>query len=157
MNIDFDKLHDYLTGNFKLGTHTKHGPDHWERVERYGVYLAEKSGVSITIVRLFALFHDSCRETDSIDHNHGARGAKLAETLRNQFFTLNDYEMDKLIYACIHHTDGMVTDDLTVGCCWDADRLDLGRAYITPIEELMSTPVAKEMVRDGRVGDRFFE
>jgi len=157
MEVDYDKLHRHLTENFRLGIHTIHGPDHWERVEQYGIYLAGKSGVNITVVRLFALFHDSCRETDSIDFDHGIRGAKLAESLRSIYFTVTDPEMEQLLYACRHHTDGEVTDDLTIGCCWDADRLDLGRAHITPKESLMSTLAAKELVRNDRVGKKFFE
>ncbi len=157
MDIDFEKLHSHLTESFQLGTRTKHGPDHWERVERYGVYLANASGVSVTVVRLFALFHDSCRQTDSVDHGHGERGAILAESLRNVYFTLTGPEMEQLLYACRHHTDGKTTTDLTIGCCWDADRLDLGRADITPKESLMSTPAGKELVRTGKVGKSFFE
>ena len=33
----------------------------------------------------------------------------------------------------------------TVGCCWDADRLDLPRVGVAPTAEFMSTPVWREV------------
>ncbi len=157
MQIDYEKLHIHLTKNFRLCTKTIHGPDHWERVEKYAIYLATAEDVSITVVRLFALFHDSCRHTDSIDFGHGKRGAELAKSLRNIYFTITDTEMEQLFYACKCHTDGKTTKDKIIGCCWDADRLDLGRAHIIPSELLMSTKSAKELVRSGKYGEKFFE
>ena len=43
--------------------------------------------------------------------------------------------------------DGETTTDPTIGCCWDADRLDLGRVGIEPEAEYQSTVAAREMVR----------
>ena len=33
-----------------------HGPDHWARVERNGLYVAQKTGTNKMIVQLFAVF-----------------------------------------------------------------------------------------------------
>ena len=45
--------------------------------------------------------------------------------------------------ACEHHDRGRGTDDATVGACWDADRLDLGRVGILPKRKELSTAQAK--------------
>ncbi|TML82741.1 MAG: hypothetical protein E6G09_09645, partial [Actinobacteria bacterium] len=39
---------------------------------------------------------------------------------------------------------GLTTTNPTIGCCWDADRLDLGRVGIEPDPELMSTIAGPE-------------
>lgn len=77
------------------------------------------------------------------DHGHGARGAKLAKQLRNQYFQATDHEMDLLAYACEGHSDGQLTGDLSVLTCWDSDRLDLLRVGVTPHLKYLCTTVAK--------------
>ena len=44
-----------------------HGIEHWKQVERNGLLLATETGADITIVRLFALFHDSKRADDGFE------------------------------------------------------------------------------------------
>lgn len=39
---------------------------------------------------------------------------------------------------------GLTTTNPTIGCCWDADRLDLGRVGIEPDPELMSTDAGRK-------------
>jgi len=56
--------------------------------------------------------------------------------------------MRLLDYAIRHHVDGDVSDDPTIGTCWDADRLDLGRVGIVPDERYMSTARGKELSRE---------
>ena len=46
---------------FRLGERSAHAWDHWERVEKYGVFLSRESGADEEVVRLFALLHDSQR------------------------------------------------------------------------------------------------
>jgi len=84
--IDFVSLWRTVSGQFPLGEHSDHGPDHWRRVERNGLLLAESSGADIVVVRLFALFHDSRRENEFTDPDHGRRGAAYASALRSQHF-----------------------------------------------------------------------
>ena len=38
-------------------------------------------------------------------------------------------------------------DAITIGTCWDADRLDLGRVGIIPSSDFMSTQAGKESAR----------
>ncbi|MGC4013561.1 MAG: hypothetical protein QM755_03430 [Luteolibacter sp.] len=130
-----------------------HGPDHWKRVERNGLLLAGRTGADPEVVRLFALFHDSCRENDGHDPDHGARGAAYAADLRGTAFDLDDARFELLTLACIGHTDELHHPDPTVGTCWDADRLDLGRVGMIPDPYYMSTAFGKEIAERGS----FFE
>ncbi len=144
--IDFDALWRHVLTEAKPDAHSIHGPDHWRRVERNGVYLAREIGANIDIVRLFALFHDSCRENEHYDPGHGRRGAAYAAKLHGRFFTLDAAALECLVYACAYHTDKTHAEDITVGACWDADRLDLRRVYITPDAAYLNTTPAKRIV-----------
>jgi uncharacterized protein len=142
--IDWAALQEHVSGQFPMRhERTPHGPEHWTRVERIGLRLAEECGADRTVVRLFALFHDSRRENDYRDNGHGWRGARLAESLRGNLFTLDDERMRLLVEACEGHTDGRTSADPTVGACWDADRLDLMRVGMYPNPKFMSTAPAK--------------
>jgi uncharacterized protein len=155
MEIDWDALLAHLAGRFALEKGSIHGPEHWGRVERHGVQLAGHHGGDILVVRLFALFHDVCRQSDGRDDQHGARGAALAAQLRGEYFELPDAGFEQLHFACTWHTVGQLHDDPTIGACWDADRLDIWRAGLTPGIDFMSTERAREMVRANRIGPRY--
>lgn len=122
-----------------------HGPRHWRRVEKFGRDLATQTGADLTVVCLFAWFHDAYRYDDGDDPDHGHRAAEAVVTLQGELFHLTAEALEKLRYACAHHADGLVSDDPTIGTCWDADRLDLGRVGIVPAPEFMSTEAAKHM------------
>ena len=109
--------------------------------------LAKKIGADITVVRLFALFHDSKRVNESVDHGHGLRGAELAASLRSVAFDISDEAFALLHAACSGHTDKQHSTDPTIGTCWDADRLDLGRVGIVTDERFMSTVFGKEIAQ----------
>src|SRR5262245_20506314 len=126
MTIDYHRLWEHVTAQFPGHPRSIHGPWHWRRVERNGLWIASRTRAGVTVVRLFALFHDSRRENDGIDHGHGARGAELAAELRGALFELPDAAFDLLRRACIGHTEERHSADPTIGTCWDADRLDLG-------------------------------
>ena len=129
-----------------------HGPAHWRRVLRNGLLLATRTGADETVVRLFAVFHDARRLNDMHDPDHGARGARYAAELRAQgLFSVSDEVFALLVEACNGHTDGFHHDDPTVGTCWDADRLDLGRCGMIPDAQFMSTEFAREIARAGSV------
>lgn len=138
--------------HFCGNAHSCHGPDHWKRVLKNGVVVARHSGANIEIVKLFALFHDSCRLNDGYDPEHGLRGAELALSMHGEYFQLSDPEIEQLYFACQWHTDEKHHADATIGTCWDADRLDLGRVGMTPDEEYMSTLAGRKAARLGGVG-----
>jgi uncharacterized protein len=114
-------------------------------VELNALSIADSNGAIIDVVRLFALFHDSRRENDGVDFEHGERGAKYAARLRGTLFDLSDTHLELLQYACRWHAHGQLSDDPTIGACWDADRLDLTRIGITPKAEFMSTVLGRSL------------
>lgn len=125
-----------------------HGPRHWIRVNRVGLELAKACGADAEVVHMFALFHDSRRENEDWDPDHGLRGAELARSMAgSHLLHLNHAQFQLLHHACVHHTDGETSMDPTIGCCWDADRLDLGRVGIEPAVEYLSTAAARAMLR----------
>lgn len=148
-HCDFAELARTVTGTFALGDDSIHGPTHWRRVERNGLWLAERSGGDLLVVRLFAWFHDSCRLNEYGDPDHGRRGADYARRLRGSLFQVEDEAFERLTFACTWHTAAKHSDDPTIGACWDADRLDLGRVGILPSARFMSTAAGREAATAG--------
>ena len=128
---------------YALPTRGFHGVVHWARVLENGLKLAETTGAKVAVVQLFAIFHDSRRENDGSDPDHGRRGADLAAELRGRLFELPDAEFELLYRACEWHTHGRTDPDVTVRTCWDSDRLDLGRVGIVPSPKYLCTPAAR--------------
>ena len=121
-----------ILGGYELPVDGVHGPAHWARVSRVGLKLAKITpGADQEVVHMFALFHDSRRENENHDPDHGLRGAELARSMKDtHLLHLNDAQFELLRYACTNHTNGETTTDPTIGCCWDADRLDLDRVGV---------------------------
>jgi uncharacterized protein len=132
-------LHD----QYRLPWFGLHGVTHWARVYENGLRLAPATGADAQILLLFALFHDARRVNDGRDKGHGRRGADFAASLRGTAFDLPPHDFDLLYHACAYHTDGLLDGDATVQTCWDADRLDLPRAGITPSPDRLCTPAAR--------------
>ena len=135
---------DYLVDNYALGHDGFHGMDHWLRVLHNGREVAEATGANPKVVELFAVLHDSKRENEDHDPDHGRRAAEFARSLRGLWFDISDYELDLLCEACFYHSDGLTAADLTVQACWDADRLDLGRVGIRPDPRYLCTGYAMQ-------------
>lgn len=141
--IDPTLVHTILNG-YTLPPLGYHGLSHWARVLENGLRLAETTGADRRVVEMFAVFHDARRVNEARDPGHGARGADLARDMRADWLDLTDEQFALLEYACIHHTDGLTAADVTAQTCWDADRLDLWRVYITPRDEYLCTAAAKD-------------
>ena len=156
MEIAFERLWKTVASQFVGRATSIHAPPHWRRVERNGLLLADETGADLDVVRLFALFHDSRRESDGSDPEHGARAAEYAAELRGHAFELADDRFEKLHFACVWHTDGQRHDDPTIATCWDADRLDLGRVGVMPDPNRMCTPIGRRIAGLGSV-ERFLE
>ncbi len=104
-----------------------HGPEHWARVAENGTRLAGSTpGTDPDVIDLFALFHDAMRENDGRDPGHGPRAAAVAFELFD-LLEISNAQFRVLATACEDHDRGLVSEDPTVGCCWDSDRLDLPR------------------------------
>ena len=145
---DYARIREFAVSHYVLGERSLHGPDHWERVEAHGRRLPQATdGADETVVRMFALLHDVERQNESTDPAHGRRAAALVRWAQGDLFTITDVQLDLLAYACELHADGLTSDDPTVGCCWDADRLDLPRVGIRPEREFMSTSLGRSLAR----------
>jgi uncharacterized protein len=130
---------------FRCGAHSIHGPSHWQRVDEFGLNIAKASGADLTVVRLFALLHDSCRQDEGADLNHGTRAAEMLNRIVPAVFAIDPGRFDLLKEAIRLHTSGLTTNEPTIGTCWDADRLDIGRVGMTPSAQYMSTEAGKNM------------
>ncbi len=145
-------LWEKVSAQFHNGPQSIHGPSHWRRVLGNALLLATRTGADVAVVRMFAVFHDSRRINDMTDPDHGTRGAAYAAEARAVgLFTLSDDQFALLHAACVGHTDGLHHADPTIGTCWDADRLDLGRCGMVPDAKFMSTAFAREIARAGSV------
>jgi uncharacterized protein len=140
-----DRIRAHVMSVFSCGPNSIHGPSHWRRVESFGLDIAERSGADIVVVRLFALLHDACRRNDGDDLEHGPRAAAMLYRIVPSVFAIDPKRFELLEHAVRHHTSGLISDDPTIGACWDADRLDIGRVGIAPDARYMSTPAGRQM------------
>ena len=138
------RLTAYLHREFRLKWTGIHGAPHWARVRANGLKLASLNGARSDVVEFFAFLHDSQRLHDGSDRSHGPRAADSLFKLNGDLFSLDGTGLDMLIYACRHHSDGLVESDLTIRTCWDADRLDLGRVGIKPCASKLATLEARD-------------
>ncbi len=143
MSIITKHLLEMLNDQYAQSVVGIHGLAHWVRVLANGRKLARQTNANLNVIKLFSVFHDSCRINDGHDPEHGLRGGQLAAEKRGTWFNISDGEMDLLFKACAYHTDGATDGDITIQTCWDADRLDLGRVGITPRPERLCTDAAK--------------
>ena len=141
--IDIDQIKQWAVSRWTLGA--LHGISHWERVERNGLLLTTPE-CDVTVIRLFAYLHDSCRENDGHDWEHGPRAAQMIVGIRDTLLKdLSDEQFKLLQEACRLHTSTHRTGNPTIDACFDADRLDLCRVGITPDPNKMATEKGKEL------------
>lgn len=137
------ELFALLRRRFRLDWRGIHGAGHWARVRANGLRLAPATGADVAVVELFAVLHDVCREDEGADPGHGARSADFALEICGDLPGIGREQLQLLVLACRHHSDGLTEADVTVQTCWDADRLDLGRVGIRPHPEYLCTPAAR--------------
>ena len=121
-----------------------HGPGHWLRVLQNGRALAALTpGADTELIDLFAMLHDSERRDEDGDRGHGERAATSLWVLKIEgLLRVGSQRQKTLADACAGHELGGVTVDLTIGCCWDADRLELARLGRRPVAHFLSTTAA---------------
>ena len=147
MNTDLTSLQTHILSQ-RIFDSEIHGLTHWLQVERNGLLLASETGADTSVVRLFALFHDSKRVDDNFDLEHGLRGAEFAKTcFEEQRLDISQAQLDKLYHACKFHTTEHRSGDATIDTCYDADRLDLGRVDIKLDPSKMATAVGKRIAQ----------
>lgn len=122
-----------------------HGPDHWHRVALHAIACSRANGVDPLIPYLFAWVHDSQRQDDGVDPEHGQRAADFVhQNSRTLFSFLSETQVVQLANACELHSAGQTEEALHVQVCWDADRLDLGHVNIEPDPEHLCTPFSRQ-------------
>lgn len=124
-----------------------HGEKHWQHVAIIGSRLvAATKGADLELVLLFAVLHDSCRQNENYDPEHGHRAADLLDELHaSRVVALESDRHLRLRDAVARHDSGAITTDPAIGACWDADRLCLPRVWIEPREELLSTRAGRSL------------
>ena len=137
----------YLQSHFRLDWQGIHGIRHWARVRANGLKLAKETGADPQIVELFAYLHDSCRENEDRDPQHGPRAAKLVCEFQGRYFDLPAAKLELLAEACASHTHQLLHSDITIATCWDADRLDLYRVGIEPDPARLCTEAARRFIK----------
>lgn len=147
-SVDFSALTRAIRGRFSLPLRSLHGPRHWSQVYANACLIARKSGADPIFLRLFALLHDSRREDDGFDPEHGKRGARFARELHGRSFHLPRDRLDALVYAIRFHNEGERSTDPDIGACWDADRLDLVRVGMMPDPSYMSTREGRRLAAE---------
>ncbi len=140
-------LLDFLQSNFRLDWQGIHGIRHWSRVRTNGLKLAKETGADSQVVELFSFLHDSCRQNENQDPQHGERAAALVGTLQGTFFNLTSGQFEQLVEACAGHANQASHVDITIVTCWDADRLDLSRVGIDPDPARLCTEAARNLLR----------
>jgi uncharacterized protein len=143
---DFPALLKEILRGYALPLWGDHGVAHWGRVYQNGLRLAELTGADQELVALFAVFHDSRRINEDRDYDHGLRGGEFARSLRGTLIHLDDARFELLHEACRLHTVARTTSDPTLGACWDADRLDLGRVGLVPTPKRLCSASARELL-----------
>lgn len=123
-----------------------HDSNHWFIVSRLGMAIALAEEGDPEVALLFGLYHDCRRFNDGRDPEHGLRAAELV----SKHFTEKDLNISmsqftRLYEACKYHSDGLVSKDVTISSCWDADRLDLVRVGWETDPKLLGTETAKHM------------
>jgi len=139
---------EFVSG-FKMGRNISvHGPWHWEKVEKNALAIAKRTKSADPLVaQVFSLIHDTKRENEDDDPEHGHRSAAYAERLHKEGrLEITKDQLGLLTEACKFHNDGQISDNPTIGTCWDADRLDLTRVGIIPDPALLSTQAGKELL-----------
>ena len=142
----FHALAQEVKEQFRLDIDSDHGIAHWERVRRIGFYLATTTNANLRVVNLFSVLHDSQRNDEYNDSEHGARAVDYVTALYNKnLLPISGDQLKTLVYACRHHSDrNAKSDDVTIQTCWDADRLDLYRVGEIPDPKYLYTAVAKK-------------
>jgi uncharacterized protein len=141
--IDIRPLLQRISFQYILDPDGVHGLAHWGRVLENGRRIAEEEGGDLTVITLFAIFHDACRHNQARDPGHGSRAAALALDLLSGHPALTSEQLKLLVKACLEHTNGKTRAKHTIQICWDADRLDLARVGIMPQRSMLCTRTAK--------------
>jgi uncharacterized protein len=143
LSIVTRKLVFAVQKRFLLDLSGIHGAPHWARVRVNGLAIASMNGARTDVIQLFSFLHDSCRDNEGFDPDHGRRAVDFARSLRGSVFDIDNSGFDLLVQACADHSKDGLVGDITVQTCWDADRLDLWRVGIETDPRRLATEAAR--------------
>lgn len=117
-------------------------------IEPVDIEVAEIPALETSDLEALNTAYQDSRQADEIAFaaawKSGSKGRQMALLLGLIFKDIiSEQQLNTLKYACEYHDKGLITDDPTVGCCWDADRLDLMRVQTTPDPKYLSTAYGK--------------
>ena len=124
-----------------------HGLAHYHNVYEAGLDIGTHYKADLKVIKYFAYLHDCCRLNENTDPQHGKRAAQW---IRNnlKFIHLNSLQIELLLKACEMHTYAKPyyedVYDITIQCCFDADRSDIGRVNLEVNPDYLFTNYAKE-------------
>lgn len=142
-----NKVFPIILKQYKLAIDGIHGLSHWKRVEKLGLFLSTLTNADPVVISQFAYLHDSQRQDEGEDIDHGKRAADFVEKLYNdQLLHISPLQLEKLQAACYYHNckTKFKVDDVTIQTCWDSDRLDLWRIGIKPKSNFLYTNEARK-------------
>ena len=146
--FDYSDLRSFSIDRWPEEMGTTHGVEHWDRVAKFGQMLYQE-GADMDVILAFAYLHDSERQNNAVDDEHGKRASAFIDTIRDtKLRDLSDEQIAKLKRACELHTIEHRTGDITIDTCFDADRMDLLRVGIIPDPKRMATKRGAELVAD---------
>lgn len=121
--IDLPRLVAAAVAGFESPIDGPHGIAHWARVLECGLRLAARTGADPRVVQAFAVLHD-CRRKPGRDPGHGHRAMSFAAELPRELLPFDHASLGLLFEAIEGHDSAEIASDVTIGTCWDADRLD---------------------------------
>lgn len=143
--IDLDLVLPLAKVKFELDFKGVHGIEHWLNVTKMAQTIVAVTGGDYVVATLFGIFHDCCRISDYEDVDHGLRAAEYVKTLN---LDITPDQNNSLIFAIRNHNLNVISNDPTVGACWDADRLELSRIGIYPQSKQLSTLTGIHILND---------
>ena len=148
--FQYESLIAQIKNDFKIDYYGDHGINHWRSVYENTQRLSAHYKIESEVFELFALLHDSKRENEAIDKQHGKRASEFVENLLHaEEIVMNDKDAKRLLYTCANHTYSDKSDplfnDLIVQICFDSDRLDIGRVGYVVDPSYLATGYAKQL------------
>lgn len=126
-----------------------YGDAHWRVTAAIGLYLTRRlPATNPAIVMAFAILHDSQRFDRLADPTHGARAAQVARLSAPLRGLMDADDVARVMEACQFHSGGLVSQDPTIGACWDADRLAMVQRGRVPHAAYMSTNMCRDNFED---------
>jgi uncharacterized protein len=125
-----------------------HGRRHYANVMAAGIELAAHFNLNPKLFKYFAYLHDSCRENEGYDPQHGPRAADYIDSIKD-LIDLCQAERWMLQSACTLHTSAKPWDGykytLYEKACFDSDRSDIIRTGLAVDPKYLFTSKAKEL------------